>query len=86
MGDWVLQRLGQFGIDITHMQRCQDHSTSCSIVTTRPDGARPALHKHGATGGFFVEDDQIDQSWTLKSFTLVALVLWIAWITAALSS
>ena len=68
MGDWVLQRLGQFGIDITHMQRCQDHSTSCSIVTTRPDGARPALHKHGATGGFFVEDDQIDSILDTKIF------------------
>ena len=60
MGDWVLQRLGHFGIDIKHMQRCSGYSTSCSIVTTRPDGARPALHKHGATGGFFVEDSQID--------------------------
>ena len=60
MGDWVLQRLGHFGIDIKHMQRCSGYSTSCSIVTTRPDGARPALHKHGATGGFFVEDYQID--------------------------
>ena len=50
------------------MQRCQDHSTSCSIVTTRPDGARPALHKHGATGGFFVEDDQIDSILDTKIF------------------
>ena len=60
MGDWVLQRLSHFGIDLKHMQRCPGYSTSCSIVTTRPDGARPALHKHGATGGFFIEDDQID--------------------------
>jgi len=60
MGDWVLQRLSHFGIDLKHMQRCPGYSTSCSIVTTRPDGARPALHKHGATGGFFIEDDQLD--------------------------
>ena len=29
-------------------------------MTTKPDGALLALHKHGAIGGFFVEDDQID--------------------------
>ena len=60
MGDWVLQRLGQFGIDMKHTERCQSHSTPCSNVTTPPDGALHALHKQGATGGFFVEDDQID--------------------------
>jgi sugar/nucleoside kinase (ribokinase family) len=35
-------------------------ATSSSIVTTRPDGARPALHRKGATGGFYVTDEQID--------------------------
>ena len=61
MGDWVLQKLGSFGIDTELMQRCPGYSTSSSIVTTRPDGARPALHKRGATDGFFVGDDQIDR-------------------------
>lgn len=61
MGDWVLNKLASFGVDIANMQRCADFSTSSSIVTTRPDGARPALHKKGATGGFFVTDNQIDQ-------------------------
>ena len=60
MGDWVLQKLAQFGVDTTHMQRCPDFATSSSIVTTRPDGARPALHKRGATAGFYVEDADID--------------------------
>ena len=36
-------------------------SSTSSIVTTRPDGARPALHKKGATGGFFVTDAQLDR-------------------------
>lgn len=50
MGDWVLMKLGSFGIDTQLMQRCAGFTTSSSIVTTRPDGARPALHKRGATG------------------------------------
>lgn len=60
MGDWVLMKLGRFGIDTTLMSRCEGFTTSSSIVTTRPDGARPALHKRGATDGFWIEDDQID--------------------------
>lgn len=60
MGDWVLMKLGRFGIDTRLMARCEGYSTSSSIVTTRPDGARPALHKRGATDGFFIEDAQID--------------------------
>lgn len=61
MGDWVLMKLGRFGIDTALMARCDGFSTSCSIVTTRPDGSRPALHKRGATDGFFIDDSQIDR-------------------------
>lgn len=61
MGDWVLMKLQSFGIDTQNMQRCPGVSTSSSIVTTRPDGARPALHKKGATGAFFVTDQEIDR-------------------------
>jgi sugar/nucleoside kinase (ribokinase family) len=61
MGDWVLMKLGKFGIDTELMQRCPRYFTSSSIVTTRPDGARPALHKRGATDGFFIDDTQIDR-------------------------
>ncbi len=60
MGDWVLQKLRSFGVDVANMQVCEGFTTSSSIVTTRPDGARPALHKRGATAGFHVDDDQID--------------------------
>jgi sugar/nucleoside kinase (ribokinase family) len=60
MGDWVLMKLGAFGIDTTMMARCAGFTTSSSLVTTRPDGARPALHKRGATDGFFIEDHQVD--------------------------
>ncbi|GIX13457.1 MAG: kinase [Paracoccaceae bacterium] len=61
MGDWVLRRLGDFGIDTQNMQRVAGMTTSSSIVTTRPDGARPALHKRGATAGFFVDDAAIER-------------------------
>ncbi|MDH6266106.1 sugar/nucleoside kinase (ribokinase family) [Rhizobium sp. SG_E_25_P2] len=60
MGDWVLMKLASFGIDISLMSRCEGFTTSSSVVTTRPDGQRPALHKRGATDGFFIEDAEID--------------------------
>lgn len=61
MGDWVLMKLRKFGIDTELMQRCAGYTTSSSLVTTRPDGQRPALHKRGATDGFFIDDTQIDR-------------------------
>ena len=60
MGEWVIQRLNQFGIDTRNMERVAGFPTSSSIVTTRPGGARPALHRRGATAGFYVSDEQID--------------------------
>lgn len=60
MGDWVIHRLNKYGVDTKNMERVEDFATSSSIVTTRPNGARPALHRKGATGGFYVTDDQID--------------------------
>ncbi len=60
MGDWVIQHLNTFGVDTNNMERVANFATSSSIVTTRPDGARPALHRKGATGGFYVTDEQID--------------------------
>ena len=56
MGDWVLQRLAHFGVDTSCMQREPHWKTSSSIVTTRADGSRPALHMAGATGNFYVDD------------------------------
>ncbi|MBD0864372.1 MAG: kinase, partial [Rhodobacteraceae bacterium] len=60
MGDWGIQRLNHFGIDTRNMERVKDFATSSSIVTTRPNGARPALHRKGATGGFYVTDAQLE--------------------------
>ncbi|MEM8948185.1 MAG: PfkB family carbohydrate kinase [Pseudomonadota bacterium] len=68
MGDWVLRRLADFDVDTENMQRCPDFSTSSSLVTTRPDGARPALHKLGATAGFYVDDEQLERVIDSKIF------------------
>src|SRR5262245_4627978 len=56
MGDWVVQRLRHFGVDTSTMQQIKGAKTSSSIVTTRADGTRPALHMKGATGDFYVDD------------------------------
>jgi len=68
MGEWVLMKLGSFGVDVANMEVCPGFSTSSSIVTTRPNGDRPALHKKGATGGFLVRDEQLDRVLDSKIF------------------
>jgi len=62
MGDWVLQRLRQFGVDVTGLPQIPGARTSSSIVTTRPDGTRPALHLRGATGDFYVDDNLLSHA------------------------
>jgi sugar/nucleoside kinase (ribokinase family) len=57
MADWVLARLKHFGVDTSGIQQKPGWKTSSSIVTTRADGSRPALHMKGATKDFFVTDD-----------------------------
>ena len=68
MGDWVLQRLAHFGVDTWGVQRKGDWKTSSSIVTTRADGSRPALHMIGATKDFYVEDEMIPHMIDTKVF------------------
>ena len=68
MGDWVLQRLRHFGVDTWAMQREKGWKTSSSIVTTRADGSRPALHMAGATGTFFVTDEELPNVVSAKVF------------------
>ena len=61
MGDWVRQRLHHFGVDTSALQTIAGGRTSSSIVTTRLDGSRPALHMKGATGDFYVDDTAMQQ-------------------------
>ena len=68
MGDWVLQRLRHFGVDTSAMQHQKGWKTSSSIVTTRADGSRPALHMKGATGDFYVSDAMIPKVTDVRVF------------------
>jgi sugar/nucleoside kinase (ribokinase family) len=68
MGDWVLQRLQHFGVDTWGVQRQPGWKTSSSIVTTRADGSRPALHMIGATKDFYVDDTMIPRLIDAKVF------------------
>lgn len=61
MGDWAVSRLESFGIDTSGIQRLDGVPTSSSIVLTRTDGSRPALHVKGATGHFVVDDSDFDR-------------------------
>lgn len=62
MGDWVLKRLREFDIDTSTLPQLAGWRTSSSIVTTRPDGMRPALHMKGATGNFYIDDAMLPQA------------------------
>ncbi|MEM7567931.1 MAG: carbohydrate kinase family protein [Pseudomonadota bacterium] len=62
MGDWVLGKLKAFGVDTENVHRCPGVATSSSIVTTRPDGRRPALHKKGATGAFVLSEADVERA------------------------
>jgi sugar/nucleoside kinase (ribokinase family) len=56
MAEWVLARLKHFNVDVSGIQQKPGWKTSSSIVTTRADGSRPALHMKGATKDFYVTD------------------------------
>ena len=70
MGDWAVSRLGDFGIDTSGLQRLKNVPTSSSIVLTRKDGSRPALHVKGATGHFVVDVADFDRITDTKVFHL----------------
>jgi sugar/nucleoside kinase (ribokinase family) len=61
MGSWVIQRLQEFDVDTSMMQKEAGWKTSSSIVTTRADGSRPALHMKGATGNFKIANGLFDK-------------------------
>ncbi len=61
MADWVLARLKHFGVDTSGLQQKPGWKTSSSIVATRVDGSRPALHMKGATKDFFVTEDMFER-------------------------
>ena len=70
MGDWAQARLQGFGIDTSAMQRLAGVPTSSSIVLTRADGSRPALHLKGATGAYVVPEADYDAVTDARVFHL----------------
>ncbi len=66
MGEWVIRRLKDFDIDASGMAVVKGGRTSSSIVTTRPNGMRPALHLRGATADFYVDDALMEQATDAK--------------------
>lgn len=70
MGKWVRERVESFAIDTTDLVTCEGVPTSSSIVLTRADGSRPALHLKGATGAFTVPVDRFDAITDAKVFHL----------------
>lgn len=70
MGDWAVARIEGFGIDVSGLQRLEGVPTSSSIVLTRADGSRPALHVRGATGHFVVDPADFDKVTDTKVFHL----------------
>jgi sugar/nucleoside kinase (ribokinase family) len=82
MGNWVLQRLKEFGVDVSGMQQIASSPTSSSIVTTRRDGSRPALHMKGVTADFFVEDHDLDLLCAARIVHLGGVELMDGWTTA----
>ena len=70
MGDWVMERLRHFNVDTDMMKRKPGWKTSSSIVTTRADGSRPALHMKGATGSFMVEGKDAERVIDARVFHL----------------
>ena len=70
MGDWAVNRLQFFGVDTSGLQRFDDVPTSSSIVLTRADGSRPALHVKGATGHFTVAPGNFDAVTDTRVFHL----------------
>ena len=70
MGDWAVERIASFGIDTSGLQRIAGVPTSSSIVLTRPDGSRPALHLRGATGAFDIPPADFDRITDARVFHL----------------
>lgn len=70
MGDWVVERIASFGVDVSRFQRIEGVPTSSSIVLTREDGSRPALHLRGATAAFAIDTADFDAVTDARIFHL----------------
>jgi sugar/nucleoside kinase (ribokinase family) len=56
LGDFLLNRMAEYGIDIRSVVRKEGVQTSATILPIRPNGERPALHVVGANAELTLAD------------------------------
>jgi sugar/nucleoside kinase (ribokinase family) len=55
-GNFIVDTMTRYGIETKYLARKSNVQTSCSMLTIRPNGARPAFHVPGASGEFNLDD------------------------------
>lgn len=59
-GQFILDTMGRYGIDTSHLRIKDGVQTSATMLPIRPNGERPALHVLGANGELTFEDVNLD--------------------------
>ena len=60
MGDFLVQKMQQYGVDCELVKRTSEVQTSATILPVRPNGERPALHVPGSAALFDVAAADLD--------------------------
>jgi sugar/nucleoside kinase (ribokinase family) len=60
MGDFLIAKMREFGVDCGMVSRDGSVQTSATILPIRPNGERPALHVPGTAATFTLPEDQLD--------------------------
>ncbi|CAA9541557.1 MAG: Ribokinase [uncultured Thermomicrobiales bacterium] len=59
-GSFILDTMGRYGIDTSHLVVKAGVQTSATMLPIRPNGERPALHVLGANGALTFDDLDLD--------------------------
>jgi sugar/nucleoside kinase (ribokinase family) len=60
MGDFLVRKLTDYGVDTGLISRNADVQTSCSMLPIRPGGARAAFFVPGTAATFSLDNNQLD--------------------------
>ena len=60
MGDFMISKMQQFGLNTDLVQRDDEKQTACSMLPILPNGARAAFFVPGATETFTISPDDMD--------------------------
>lgn len=66
MGDFLISKMNQFGLDTALVKRDGNVQTSSTILPVRPNGERPALHVPGTAALFDVAEDDMEAALDAK--------------------